>query len=183
MVLTDDYKGARIATEHLIGQGCRRIMFMGGPRENYIYKRRYEGFKDAMNDNNLPVEENLIFNRKQDFITGEEVADIILKEGMLPDGAFSVTDHQAIHLIQALKNAGVNIPQQLAITGFSNAEFSSFIEPSLTTIDQHSREMGNVAAQMLLEEFETRKSNQFIPKKTYLIPELIVRHSSLRKYE
>lgn len=81
----------------------------------------------------------------------------------------------------ALKNAGVKIPLQLAITGFSNAEYSSFIDPSLTTIDQHSLEMGNLAAKMLLEEMELRKVNQFIPKKIYLNPELIVRHSSLRK--
>lgn len=183
MVLTDDYKGARIATEHLIEQGCRRIMFVGGPRENYIYKRRFEGFRDAMLDHMLPIEDMLVFNRKLDFISGNEVADIIIKEELMPDGAFSVTDHQAINLIQALKRAGVNIPVQFAITGFSNSDYSSFIEPSLTTIDQHSNEMGAVAARMLLEELDLRKNNQFVPKKVYLTPELIVRQSSLRRYE
>lgn len=183
MVLNDDYKGAYIATEHLIEQGCRRILFLGGPKENYIYKKRLEGFKDAMHEHHLPIEENLIFNNKLDFITGKEVADIILKKELIPDGAFSVTDHQAIHLIQALKAAGVSIPSQLAIVGFSNAEFSSIMEPSLTTIDQHSREMGTVAATMLLEELELREKNLFIPRKIFLTPELIIRQSSLRKYE
>lgn len=183
MVLNDDYRGARMATEHLIEQGCRRIMFLGGPRDNYIYKRRFDGFNDAMNDHNLVVEEKLVFNRKNDFISGKEVAEIITKEEKLPDGAFSVTDHQAIHLIQALKKEGIKIPVQFAITGFSNADFSSLIEPSLTTIDQHSREMGTVAANMLLEELELRKNDQFIPKKIFLTPELIVRQSSLRSHE
>lgn len=180
MVLNDDYKGARIATEHLIAQGCRRIIFLGGPRENYIYKRRFEGFRDAMTDHHLKVEEKFIFNRKLDFISGNEVAEAIMKEEQMPDGAFSVTDHQAIHLIQALKRAGVKIPEQLAITGFSNADYSSIIEPSLTTIDQHSLEMGTLAAKMLLEELESRENNQFIPKKIYLTPELVIRQSSLR---
>ncbi len=183
MILNDDYKGARLATEHLIEQGCRRIIFLGGPRENYIYKRRFEGFRDAMLDNHLPVEEKFVFNRKLDFISGNEVAEIIMKEKVMPDGAFSVTDHQAIHLIQALKRAGVKIPLQLAITGFSNADFSSMIEPSLTTIDQHSLEMGTLAAKMLLEEMELRKNNQFLPRKIFLTPELIIRQSSLRKNE
>jgi LacI family transcriptional regulator len=181
MVLNDDYKGARLATEHLIAQGCKRILFLGGPRENYIYKRRFEGFRDVMQENKLMIEEDLIFNRKLDFISGNEVAEAIMKQEIMPDGAFSVTDHQAIHLMQALKRLGIKIPKQLAITGFSNADFSSLIEPSLTTIDQHSLEMGTLAAKMLLEEFELRIVNQFIPKKIYLNPELVIRQSSLRK--
>lgn len=183
MILNDDYRGARLATEHLIAQGCRRILFMGGPRESYIYKRRFEGFKETMLEHNLTVEEKWIFNKKLEFISGKEVADTILKEEVFPDGAFSVTDHQAIHLIQALKKEGVKIPDQFAITGFSNADFSSIIEPSLTTIDQHSHEMGSLAARMLLEEMEQRKNNQFIPKKIFLTPELIIRQSSLRNNE
>jgi LacI family transcriptional regulator len=181
MVLNDDYKGARLATEHLIDQGCKRIVFLGGPRENYIYKRRFEGFMDVMAEHKLKVDEELIFNRKLDFISGNEVAEIIMKQKFMPDGAFSVTDHQAIHLMIALKRLGIKIPKQFAITGFSNADYSSIIEPSLTTIDQHSLEMGTLAARMLLEEFELRSGNQFIPKKIYLNPELVIRQSSLRK--
>lgn len=181
MVLNDDYKGARIATDHLIEQGCKRILFLGGPRENYIYTRRFEGFRDSLVEHNLSIDQDLIFNRKLDFISGNEVAEAILKREVMPDGAFSVTDHQAIHLMQALKRVGVKIPRQLAITGFSNADYSSIIEPSLTTIDQHSQEMGNLAAKMLIEEFELRKVHQFIPKKIYLNPELVIRQSSLRK--
>lgn len=180
MVLNDDYKGARLATEHLIEQGCKHISFLGGPRETYIYKRRFEGFRDTMNEHHLPIDEKLIFNRKLDFISGQEVAETIIKEKLMPDGVFSVTDHQAIHLIQALKKAGINIPNQLAITGFSNAEFSAYIDPSLTTINQHGPEMGIIAAKMLLEEIEIRAAGEFIPKKIYLNPELIVRQSSLR---
>ncbi|HEX3006603.1 MAG TPA: LacI family DNA-binding transcriptional regulator, partial [Bacteroidales bacterium] len=60
MVLNDDYKGARLATEHLIRQGCKRIVFLGGPKESYIYKRRFEGFCDALADHHLPLDENLI---------------------------------------------------------------------------------------------------------------------------
>ena len=67
--------------------------------------------------------------------------------------------------------------------GFSNADFSSLIEPSLTTIDQHSLEMGTLAAKMLLEEMELRKNGQFLPRKIFLTPELIIRQSSLRKNE
>lgn len=183
MVLNDDYRGARIATEHLIAQGCRKIIFLGGPRNAYIYQRRFEGFKDTLIEHHLSVEEKWIFNKKPGFISGSEVAALILKEEVMPDGAFSVTDHQAIQLIQALKKKGVKIPGQLAITGFSNADFSSIIEPSLTTIDQHSLEMGTLAATMLLEEMELRKNNRFIPKKVFLTPELIIRQSSLRKNE
>jgi LacI family transcriptional regulator len=183
MVLTDDYKGAFMATQHLIEQGCRRIMFVGGPLKNYIFHRRYEGFCDALHKHHLPLEKNLIFQHESQFIPGHEIGTKILANNLLPDGAFSVTDHQAIQLIQILKSAGIKIPQQFAIAGFSNADFSALIEPPLTTIDQHSTEMGVVAAKMLLEEIELRKNNLFIPKKIYLTPELIIRQSTKRENE
>jgi LacI family transcriptional regulator len=183
MVLNDDYKGAALAAEHLIDQGCSNIIFLAGPRNNYIYQRRYEGFRDTLQKHNIIFSDDQVFQNESDFISGRDAANRILARMPLPDGVFSVTDHQAIQLIQSLKIVGVKIPQQIAITGFSNAEITSIIDPPLTTIDQHSREMGSVAAKMLLEELEQRKKSAFIPKKIYLTPELIIRQSTLRRNE
>lgn len=183
MVLIDDYAGARYATEHLISQGCRRIIFLGGPRDTYIYKRRFEGYSDTLKSHGIPLEESLIYQLESSFITGQEVALQVTENELLPDGVLSVTDHQAIQFMQVLKKKGIKVPQQVAVAGFSNAEFVGLIDPPLTTIDQHGQEMGETAANMLLEEFELRKNNMFVPRKIYLSPELVIRQSSLRNEE
>ncbi|MFZ6011596.1 MAG: substrate-binding domain-containing protein, partial [Bacteroidota bacterium] len=73
----------------------------------------------------------------------------------------------------------INVPDQVALVGFSNEPFTSFCEPALTTIDQHSIPMGNAAAEIFLEEV-AEGNRKFIPQKIVLKPELIIRASSLR---
>jgi LacI family transcriptional regulator len=82
--------------------------------------------------------------------------------------------------LQVLKEKGISVPNDVAIVGFSNEPFTSFSEPTLSTVDQHSMRMGNAAAEIFLEQIAAG-SKIFIPKKTVLKPELIIRKSSLRK--
>jgi LacI family transcriptional regulator len=88
--------------------------------------------------------------------------------------------------LQVLKENGIKVPEEMALIGFMNEPFTSYTEPSLSTVDQHSMRMGNAAAQIFLDEVaeSVRKSDtvkKFIPQKIVLTPELIIRQSSLKK--
>lgn len=178
-VMTDDVSGAKMATEHLIKQGCKKIWYVGGPSKSIIYRRRLEGFVKSMENHGIWMDHNWIFQNENAFINAKEFTSIFIKENNRPDGVFFVTDHQAIEFIRELKNQNIN-PEDACITGFSNAYFSDLIDPPLTTVDQHSLQMGEITAKLLLEEFELRKEGKFEPKRIELKPELLVRKSSLR---
>jgi LacI family transcriptional regulator len=83
--------------------------------------------------------------------------------------------------LQVCKERGINIPKEVAIVGFSNENFTSFSDPALTTVEQHSLEMGNTAAQLFFEQINAKATGKkVLPQKIVLTPTLIVRESSLK---
>lgn len=178
-VVIDDYLGAYKAVNHLIEQGCTRIAHFSGPQYINIYKERLRGYKEALSKHNIPVEEELILESKLQLESGRRLADELLELSSPPDGIFSSSDFAAMGAMQVLKENNILIPEDMAVVGFSNDSFTPFIEPSLTTVDQQTKQMGKFAAQLFLEE-SSAEQETFAPRKTVLTPELIVRSSSLR---
>lgn len=179
-VVIDDYLGAYKATEHLIHQGCRSIVHFAGPQNVSIYRERKRGYIEALLRNNIAVEESLIFDSRLKFESGRDHALEMLTWSELPDAIFSASDYSAIGAMIALKENNVLIPEQIGIVGFSNEPFTSFVDPSLTTIDQHSKKMGQFAAQIFLDQVKESPA-LFSPRKTVLKPELIIRSSSMKR--
>lgn len=178
-VVIDDYLGAYMATQHLIGQGCRRIAHFSGSQHVSIYKDRKRGYVEALIQNNIDLDESLILESDLKLLAGEELAGRLLNMKELPDGIFSASDYAAIGAMGVLKQNQVKIPEQIAVVGFSNESFTSFVEPSLSTVDQHSKKMGQYAAHKFLDIMNNSKKAH-TPTKTVLKPELIVRNSSQR---
>jgi LacI family transcriptional regulator len=83
--------------------------------------------------------------------------------------------------LQILKENKIRVPQDVALIGFSNEPFTMFTDPPITSIDQHCKQMGNIAAEIFLEEIKLAPASTFIAKKVVLMPELVVRDSSLKK--
>jgi len=186
-VINDDYQGGFKAVSHLIEQGCTKIAhFMGKQRIN-IYEERLRGYEDALKQNNIPINEkwilegDLIAETEQVLNVGRKLTQQILKLDEVPDAIFSSSDFAAMGAIQVLKEKGIKIPEEMALVGFSNDLSTSFIDPPLTSVDQHSRQMGKLAAELFLEQANTDNGTTFTPRKTVLSPELIVRASSKRK--
>lgn len=179
-VVIDDYLGAYKATEHLIQQGCKRIVHFSGPQSVSIYKERRRGYIEALKRNNLPSDEELIIESNLKLEAGRELGTRITSWSDLPDAIFSASDYAAMGAMEILKEKGIKIPEQVAVVGFSNESFTSFVDPGLTTVDQHSMRMGNYAAQLFLDHVKKKNQNYTTPK-TVLNPELIIRRSSLRK--
>ena len=180
-VVVDDFKGAFNATQHLIDQGCNRIVHLAGPQHVSIFKQRLNGYKAALKKNGLPISEDCILIGKLTVESGYKCMMQLLGEGITLDGVFAVEDFTALGAMQAMKEAGKKMPDEIALIGFANEAFGEYITPSLSTVDQQTIKMGEKAAQLF---FDLSKEGAFYkskPKKLVLEPVLIYRNSSLRK--
>lgn len=179
-VLVDDYNGACQAVEHLIGQGCRRIAHIAGPKNLSIAEHRKKGYIDTLKKHGFSIDEELIvessFFQMED---GVEPAKKLLGLKERPDAIFCVNDGTAIGALSVLREQGIKVPADLAVVGFDNDTFSSFSYPTLSTIDQPTYEIGMLAARILLKSINTPFEKREI-RHEVLKPELVVRDSSRR---
>lgn len=180
-VVIDDYKGAFNATKHLIEQGCRRIAHIAGQQHVMIFNERLKGYADALRQHNIGINEDLIVYGKVTIDSGRECMNQLLSLKEKPDGVFAVEDFTALGAMQALKNAGKKIPDEVAIIGFANEAFGEYISPSLSTVDQQTIKMGEEAARLFFKLSANNNFYQTKPYKQVLEPVLIYRASSLKK--
>ncbi len=179
-VVIDDQLGAYQATQHLVQQGYRRIGHFAGPQHLNIYKYRLRGYTDALEVAGMAVDGRLICTGNLDVADGRRYMESLLALSEPPDAIFSASDYAAVGAMQVLKERGISVPQDFGIVGFANELFTSFTDPGLSTVDQHSERMGEFAARLFLEEIESG-AEAFLPHKTVLTPTLIVRGSSRRR--
>ena len=182
MVIVDDLSGAKEATQHLIDQGCKRIAHLEGPPNLGITKQRVEGYVQALKESNIPVEQDLIIPGGGTIEEGKAATQGLLQLPNRPDAIFASSDPVAMGAMQAIKEAGLKIPQDIAVVGFSNWIFSGLLEPSLTSVDQPGFEMGQEAAKLLIRqiEFKSKDNEDPTPETKILKTKLIVRDSSLK---
>lgn len=149
-IVIDNVQAGYDATSHLIDQGCRRIMHITGNTKRNVYEDRLKGYKMALFDHGLPNSNDLVrivnLNRQD----GLDAALAIREMALPPDGLFVASDFCAVSCVGALKQMGVSIPGDIAVVGFNNDPVAQVIEPNLTTIHYPGQEMGEIAAQSLI---------------------------------
>ncbi len=177
-VLVDDYDGAFQAVEYLIKTGCRRIAHITGPSNLSISKHRMNGYLDALKKHTIQVDPELIFN-VSGFSPeyGVEATKAMLKLKQLPDAIFAINDGIAIGAMYVIKEAGIQIPDQISVVGFDDEPHSSYFIPPLTSVWQPVYDMGILSARILLNKLQSHKLTAS-PRYELLKPELIVRESS-----
>ena len=180
VVIIDNSKCGYQATQHLIEQGCKRIVHVTSSLKRNVYSQRYKGYKDALYDNGIPFDESLLIVNDLSERAGIESAMQILKMKPLPDGAFITNDFVAAVFMRTLKENGIKIPEDIAIVGFNNDAIGKLIEPSLTTINYPGMEMGEIAAQNLIDHLKGI-SNIHSTNTIIIRSNLIIRKSSLKK--
>ncbi|AKQ45178.1 LacI family transcriptional regulator [Rufibacter radiotolerans] len=178
-IVIDNLQAAHKATSHLIEQGCTNIVHITGNLKRNVYADRLKGFKYALLDHGLPFSEDQVILGEMTEAAGQKAASQILAMSPRPDGIFVSNDTCAVSCIKALKQAGLSVPQDIAVIGFNNDAISRVIEPNLTTITNPGQEMGEVAVKVLL--LQINGTGERIPGNTInLRSELIVRESSLK---
>jgi LacI family transcriptional regulator len=180
-VVVDDYAGAYKATKHLAEQGCRRIAHIGGPQHVPIFCQRLQGYRDALRDAGLPLADEYIRYGTISIESGNQCMESLMQLPQSPDGVFAVEDFTALGAMEALKAGGVRVPEDVAIIGFANEAFGAFITPSLSTVDQQTIRMGEVAAHLFFDKVQNNDFYNDPPHKEVLEPVLVYRGSSLRK--
>lgn len=181
-VILDDQEGGYVSTRHLISQGCTRIAHLAGPQHLNIYKNRRQGYFDALREAGLPEDESLVLYSDMALEQGAEGMRQLLAMPNPPDAVFAAGDYSALGAMQEAKRQGLRVPEDIAISGFSNEAFTVITEPTITTIDQRCEEMGQAAVRLLLEVIEA-DGRPFAPRQVALRPELLVRKSSVRHVE
>jgi LacI family transcriptional regulator len=177
-VIIDNVKAGYDATAHLIQQGCRKVMHITGNLAQNVYADRLDGFRKALQENNLPDEHGRVIVTDLSEKAGVEVATQIMEMKARPDGLFFANDLCAAVCMKSLKDAGIRIPQDIAVVGFNNDTVSRLVEPQLTTINYAGREMGEVAAGNLIAQLSS--SSERSDYTVTLASQLMIRGSSSR---
>jgi len=176
-IVINDNEGAFMATQHLVDQGCRKIVHLAGPSTRQISINRTNGYKRAIQEAGLTLDEKLIIECDT-YEKAQSTIDKLLKSSTSFDGIFAVNDLTAIGAMNRLLAEKISIPEQIAIVGFGNDPVAEMVNPSLTSINQPGREMGEKAMEMFLNRIENGDNAPF--QKITLDTNLIVRQSSMR---
>ncbi len=179
-VIIDNYKAGYKATQHLIDQGCKKIVMMTSNLKRNVYGDRNKGYSDALFDNNIHFESDWLIINKLSEQAAIDSAHQIMKMNPMPDGVFCTSDFMAAVCIRTLKEQGIKIPYDIAFVGFNNDVISKIVEPNLTTINYPGINMGEVAAKSLIDKL-TGVSERMRTDSIVIDSELIIRQSSLRK--
>ncbi|TDD78585.1 LacI family DNA-binding transcriptional regulator [Flavobacterium caseinilyticum] len=181
-VIINDQKAAFNAVQHLIDNGCKKIAHIRGPLNPQNSIDRFIGYKKALEKNNIPFDAKLVYTCEHvTFEEGRAFAEQIIKEHSDIDGIFAITDLVAVGVLSYFNDAGIKIPEQVSVIGFSNWFMSQVITPKLSTVDQPSHAMGVESFNLLLEEMNChREGIPFTPRTVELDTHVIIRESSIR---
>jgi DNA-binding LacI/PurR family transcriptional regulator len=175
IVSTNNIKGAYLATEHLIRHGYKKIGIISGPQNISTGRDRLLGFKQAMNQYDIPVYENLIkegdFNKK----SGYDLMKEIVNEDVKPEALLICNNFMTLGAYRAIQDLGIRIPNDLAIVGYDDPDWASIANPPLTAIKQPAYDQGIHAARLIIERIKSR--THINPREIYLTPTLIIRKS------
>ncbi|MFZ1086181.1 MAG: LacI family DNA-binding transcriptional regulator [Terracidiphilus sp.] len=177
----DDEAVGRLATEHLIDVGCKRIAHLRGP-ENSPGKGRLKGYENALRAHQLEPKTGYISTlRKVDVLSRENGAELMKQMLSLtprPDGVFCYNDPMAIGAIHVILEAGLRIPEDIAVIGSGNLHYDSELRVPLSSIDQQTELIGERAAKLALSLLESKTPQRV--KSVILQPELVARASTAR---
>jgi len=168
-----DHYGAQLATQHLINLGHRRIGFIGGMQDWIEAQNRLSGYWDTLLKHSLPVDEALIEYGDWGVDSGYEATQALLALEEKPTAIFAANDIMALGAMYAIQEAGLKIPEDIALVGYDDRDFAAWIRPALTTVRMPSYEMGQAAARLLLEQI----GGEELEDATQIPGELIVRES------
>ena len=178
-VSTDNYQGAVIATQHLLGIGRKRIGHISGPLGWWEANERKRGWRETLIEAGVDVVEQHCAEGNWSSASGEKAFRQLLDSFPDMDAVFVANDQMALSVLREAHRRGVQVPEQLAVVGFDNIAESAYFYPSLTTISQDLQLLGEQAVQNVVEMIQAKRENRSITARARFIqPALIIRESS-----
>jgi LacI family transcriptional regulator len=173
----NNHRAAREATLHLIGQGCRRVGIIAGLRGITTGSRRLAGYKAALREAGRRIDPALIAHGDFRVDGGYRATRALLRGRRPPDGLFISNNLMTVGALEALSDAGLDVPGEVALVSFDDTSWARALRPPLTVVAQPTYEIGQEAARLLLERIAGAEPS---PRNRVLPAKLIVRGSSLR---
>jgi LacI family transcriptional regulator len=177
----DDEAAGRIATEHLLDIGCKRVAHIRG-RPNSTGTGRFAGYQKALADHRLPLVEDYVVARSQVDVNsmeqGAAAMRLLLQRNPRPDGVFCYNDPLAIGALNTIFEEGLRVPEDIAVIGCGNLLYDDCLRVGLSSIDQRSAQIGEQAAEILLSLIESKKVPK--PRQCIVEPALVIRRSTMR---
>ena len=175
-VTIDDHLAASRATEHLISCGCKRLAIVAGSNEFKFSRERLEGFLDTTARSDVRVLPGWILQIPDNsYALAYSALTHLFDSGEVPDGIFAVSDTFGAAVVRAAHTTGIEIPRDLKVVGFDNAELSTMLTPTLTTVNQPRYRMGYSACRILIDLLAGYELGS---RSMVLETELIVREST-----
>jgi len=175
-VVADDVQGGYLATTHLIEKGHKKIAFINGPACNSSAIERFQGYKKALEEHNIELNEKLMRNGALTMEDGYTHGNTLLMDhDPQPTALFTFSDFVALGAMKAVREVGLRIPDDIAIVGYDDIDFAFCLEVPLTTVRVLKRQLGEEAISVLEKKIDGQKRHSHLK-----IPvELVIRQSSL----
>jgi LacI family transcriptional regulator len=178
----DNRLGGRLAAEHLLQQGYRRIGIITGPSNWWEARERLEGWREALKTAGRSYNEKLVVEGDWNAPSGEAGLQVLLDRNPKLDAVFVSNDQMSLGALQATRCLGLRVPDDLGIVGFDDIPEAAYFYPPLTTVRQDTRKLGAMAVERINTLIQAGREGETIePGTSWLAPRLIVRKSSVRK--
>ena len=170
-------EAAQEATQHLIDTGSKRIAFLGGPNHLDMVRRRKHGYLEALRENGIPIDRDLVVCDKIDYSIALQKTETLLQRPERPDAILAFNDIICFAAFTAIKNCGLRIPEDVALIGFTDDVHAEYVTPRMSAIADQSHLMGVTACQLLLKSIggDAKVYKKIVPQK------LIIRDTSAKK--
>lgn len=155
-VMIDDEEAAYAMTRHLIKSGHKDIAFVKGHPDHLSSKQRFEGFSKALGDAGLGTQDGFVCDGLYDFESGRKAGEKLLKLAKKPTAVFASNDDMAAGVMHMAHELGIKIPSDLAVAGFDDTPISQQVWPTMTTIRQPIRQMGQDACGLLIDSIRDK---------------------------
>jgi LacI family transcriptional regulator len=165
-VLADHRLGGRLAAQHLIGLGHRRIACITGPRRLSPSVQRLAGYRRALREADIPLDEALVVRGDFHAASGAAAARALMELSRPPTAVFACNDLMAMGVLSAAAATGRRLPADLAVVGYDDIELAPFTTPSLSTVAQPKREMGREIVRLLVN----RMGDERLPPQRKVLP-------------
>lgn len=176
-VRCDDIQGGYLATKYLLDLGHKQIAIILGPWNEQCTRERLDGYRTALEEANIKVEDHLIIQGDWSSQSGREATISFLEDPDSFSAIFAQNDRMAAGAILTLKDKDYQVPDDYSVIGYDNTPLASLLDPTLTTIEQPLEEFGEQAARILIKNIE---EENFKPVDYCTVPELIRRKSTTR---